>query len=301
MLAMIPVSLVEAGDRPRRTNPAQVENIRESMVDVGILNPITVYCCKVIRDHVAVDGYGIVAGVHRLEACRQLGCEEIPAQVVDLSELQRQIAECDENLCGPKLTPSERAFFTLRRKDAYEALHPETRAGKAQAAGMNRAKGANVSDKLAPTFTADTAKKTGQSERAVQRDAERGDRIAPQVMAEIKGTRWDKGVNLDVLKRLSHQEQRQAWFRVKNGASPNFEDAYDFIRGEEPPARRHPAPKPTEQANQSVNGKVASETPSRSAAYKSLVEELCQMPVPDRIETIMSLMREVGVEPPFNL
>lgn len=35
----------------------------------------------------------------------------------------------DENLCGPALTPSEKARFTARRKEAYEALHPETKRG----------------------------------------------------------------------------------------------------------------------------------------------------------------------------
>jgi hypothetical protein len=41
---------------------------------------------------------------------------------------------------------------------------------------MNTSLGHDVSAKLAPTFTTDTAKKTGQSERAVQRDASRGER-----------------------------------------------------------------------------------------------------------------------------
>ena len=39
---------------------------------------------------------------------------------------------------------------------------------------MNRAIGNNVTANLAPTFTADTAARTGQSERSVQRDATRG-------------------------------------------------------------------------------------------------------------------------------
>ena len=82
----------------------------------------------------------------------------------------------------PTLTPSERALFTQRRKEAYEALHPETKAHVAQAVGMNRAIGNNVTANLAPTFTADTAARTGQSERSVQRDATRG--------GNASGTAW---------------------------------------------------------------------------------------------------------------
>jgi ParB family chromosome partitioning protein len=91
---------------------------------------------------------------------------------VELDDLQRQIAECDENLCGTKLTPAERAVFTTRRKQAYEALHPKTRAGMA---GNGRKKLRQLGE--ATRFTADTAEKSGRSECDVQRDTARGARI----------------------------------------------------------------------------------------------------------------------------
>src|SRR5262249_28130310 len=72
-------------------------------------------------------------------------------------------------LCGPRLTTSERARFTRRRKEAYEALHPETKQGG------DRKSSRQVGDlKKTDRFTANTSAATGQSERAVQRDAERG-------------------------------------------------------------------------------------------------------------------------------
>jgi len=72
---------------------------------------------------------------------------------------------------------AERAIFTKRRKEAYEALHPETRNG---ATGNGRQKVRQLGEPTLPDrFTADTATKTGQSERSVQRDAHRGEKIAP--------------------------------------------------------------------------------------------------------------------------
>ncbi|MEE3503292.1 hypothetical protein [Acidiphilium acidophilum] len=50
---------------------------------------------------------------------------------------------------------------------------------------------------------ADTATRTGQSERAVQRDAHRGSRISADVLSEIKGTELDKGTVLDAIAGIS--------------------------------------------------------------------------------------------------
>src|SRR5262249_17987335 len=67
-----------------------------------------------------------------------------------------------------------------RRTRLYEAKYPETKAGKAQAAGMNRALGyANVSEIISPTFATDTAKKTGFTNRSIQQDIQIATQLAP--------------------------------------------------------------------------------------------------------------------------
>src|SRR5690606_32237814 len=63
-------------------------------------------------------------------------------------------------------------------KEAYEALHGPSKANSARAA--NASMGNNVNENFAITFTADTASKTGQSERLVQLNAERGEKIAEE-------------------------------------------------------------------------------------------------------------------------
>ena len=209
-LATVPTHKIEVGTRLRDLTETQVEALVESISVVGLLNPITVYPRKVIRAGIAEDGYGIVAGAHRLEAIKRLGLAEVPAQIVEISELERQIAECDENLVGSVLSKAERATFTRRRKEAYEALYPETAHG---ATGNGREKSRQVGDSTADRFTADTAVKTGQSERAVQRDAERGAKISEQAMALVKGTKLDTGSYLDKLKTVPQHEQAD---RVKS-------------------------------------------------------------------------------------
>jgi ParB family chromosome partitioning protein len=205
---MIHVGFISTLGRMRDVDPAQVKTLAESIKEVGLLNPITVYKREIIRNGQAADGYGLVAGAHRLEACKSLGWQEVPAQVVDLDDDDRIIAECDENLCGSRLTPAEKAEFTRARKEAYLRKHPETAAGVAQANGMNRKLGNNVADNLSATsFDNDQAEKTGVDPRTVRRNADRGEKITPAALAMVKGTKLDTGEFLDRLKKVKPENQ----------------------------------------------------------------------------------------------
>jgi len=79
----------------------------------------------------------------------------------------------DENLCRAELSPADRASQTARRKAIYEELHPETRLGENQHTRVRQ-----VGEPSVERFTAETASAIGKSERAVQRDAERGEKIS---------------------------------------------------------------------------------------------------------------------------
>lgn len=237
----IQVELIEEGRRLRGIDPAQVASLVASISDIGLLNPITVYRRKVLLAGIAVDGYGLVAGAHRLAAARELGLVEIEANVVTLSELERQIAECDENLCGPTLTPSERALFTARRKEAYEALHPETRAGVAGADARW-----NATDNLSTaSFAAETAKVSGKDERTVRRDAERGDKVSSEALELVRGTKLDTGTYLDKLKKLTPDEQVRAVQRdlsaLKEKVDKTVEQAKNDASADEARAKLDPA------------------------------------------------------------
>lgn len=81
---MIPVDQVMIGERLRGLSAPDVEQLADSMRELGLLQPITV--------QQADDGYPLVAGRHRLEAARRLGWREIAAIVQDLDEVDRRLA-----------------------------------------------------------------------------------------------------------------------------------------------------------------------------------------------------------------
>lgn len=157
----IAINEIKIGVGRRDASLKGIDELVRSISEVGLLNPITVD-----PDHT------LIAGLHRLEAAKRLGWTEIECTVCGLEGLQAELAEIDENVVRTALSTIEYGELLERRKEIYESLHPETKAGTAQAAGMNRATGKHVSDKMSPTsksFAQDTAAKLGVSARTVER------------------------------------------------------------------------------------------------------------------------------------
>jgi ParB-like chromosome segregation protein Spo0J len=217
-LATIPIDRIRVSRRLRGLHEDQIGRLQASIAVIGLLNPITVRSRQVLEGGNLVPGYGVVAGVHRLEACKRLGWEEIPANVIDLSNLQSMLAEIDENLAGSVLTKAERALFMKRRKEIWEQLHPETRPTKEGGEGRHKETRRQIGDEsVADRFTADTADKTGVTERTIQRDAERGEKILEEVLEAIPGTSLDSGVELDALIKLTPEKQQELAEKIKAG------------------------------------------------------------------------------------
>ena len=154
---LVSISEITVNSGRREATPESVKALAGSIAEVGLLNPVTIDC-----------GHTLIAGLHRLEAAKLLGWTEIECTVSGLEGLQAELAEIDENVIHSDLSPVDFGDLLMRRKAIYETLHPETKVGIAQAAGMNRAVGNNVSAPGALTsksFVADTVEKTGIAKR----------------------------------------------------------------------------------------------------------------------------------------
>lgn len=194
-ITVLPIDQLRRRHDARPLNDDVVAALAESVEQIGLINPIRV------REDGA--SYEVVAGSHRFAACDLAGLHEIPCIVVTDNDLHAELAMIDENLCRAELSPSERAQQTARRKTLYESLHPETKHG----ATLENPQVAKFATRETERFTSDTAKATGKSERAVQLDAERGEKITPEAHQLIVGTKLDKGIYLDQLKRVEPEQQ----------------------------------------------------------------------------------------------
>ena len=109
------------------------------------------------------------------------------------------------------MTPSQESAAVFRRKQIYEALHPETKHG-GNAGGPSGQFGHTATDR----FTAATSEATGKDERNIQRAAARGEALGDDLSA-IAGTSLDKRVELDALAKMPEAERKPLIDRAKAG------------------------------------------------------------------------------------
>lgn len=195
MLADLPTDQVVLRADARAINPDAVSALVDSIGAVGLINPI--------RVRASGDGYELIAGAHRLEACKALGLAEVTCVVVTDDDLHAELAMIDENLCRADLSPSERAHQTARRKAIYQELNPSTRSGGDHKSDRFQ----NLKSDLPESFAEATAQTSGRSVGSVYLDTSRGENILPEVLDLIRGTKLDTGVYLDKLKKMPGSEQ----------------------------------------------------------------------------------------------
>ena len=202
---------VRVGGRTRQLKKSRLAKLTDSVREIGLQSPITVW-------KYGGDQYGLVAGLHRLEAAR-LGWDKIEAVVTTADEIDRQLWQVDENLIRAELTTAERASHVAKRKKLFEQRAAMESSNNGTTRPENRRRGRPKS------FALETAEQTGRTKRDVNRDILRADRITPDVLEKLespeKGTILAKiaatGTELDALARLDHQEQREVIREIEQG------------------------------------------------------------------------------------
>ena len=193
----IRISEIKINPGRRDTQQRNVEELARSIAAVGLMNPVTV-----TQDNT------LIAGLHRLEAAKLLGWTEIECTVSDADGLQAELAEIDENFVRAGLSHRELGDLLLRRKELYEAIHPETRQGQRNG---QTAKNDNLTVLAAKPFSEDTADKLGISKRTVERLVQTAANLTPEAKKTIRDA-GDKITKGDALKisQLPPDQQAEA-------------------------------------------------------------------------------------------
>lgn len=215
----IKIADIKIGDNRREINDIKVGGLMKSIAEIGLLNPITV-----------TKKHRLIAGAHRLAACKKLGWKEIECNVMELDGLKAELAEIDENLVRHSLSHIEEGEQLLRKKEIYEMLYPETKKGGDRKSEKIKAKKlrfdfqtkSNVSEDSAPTspkrtFVEDSAEKMNLTPRSVQQKIQIARDLTPEVKTIVK----ENGIGLDPSLKLARikepEKQREAAEKLAAG------------------------------------------------------------------------------------
>lgn len=236
----IPIFQINVNAGRREADPEAVQKLADSISRVGLLNPITVD-----------QEYTLIAGLHRLEAAKRLGWTEIKCTVSNLEGLQAELAEIDENFVRKDLSDDEFRELLLRRKEIYEALHPETKHGMRNG---QTSKNRNLRSLEAKPFAVDTAEKIGVSRATVERQIQTAKNLTPEAKEIIRGSKVSKTDALK-LSRLAPDQQKEAAAKLVAGEIHSVDEYYpasETAQDDVPP----PAPQASEVCYPTIKASV---------------------------------------------
>lgn len=203
---------IKVGDNRREIDEANVLNLMKSIREIGLINPITVTA-----------GNKLIAGAHRLEACKRIGWEEIECNVAELDGLKAELAEIDENLIRHNMNHIDEGEQLLRKKEIYEMLYPETKAtysgggfkgnqykkevteDSSTTTGRTTEESSSVQQK---SFVDDSAEKMQLSPRRVRQKIQIARDLTPEVKMIVK----ERGIGMDAsleLARIKEPEKQK--------------------------------------------------------------------------------------------
>lgn len=219
----VAISDIHVPERLRAVEEEHALAIAQSIVEHGLINPITVRATPASKG----GKFTLVAGAHRLRATELNDEREIEAMVVEADKTEGQLIEITENLFRNELSVIDRAAFVAGYREIWEQKHGKISRGGDHKSGSNRQDEGLLGDCLVDRISEEAAKGFGQhvAERmGVSVSAfERLDRIArslhPDVRAAARGTALaDNQALLLKLTRIGPEKQAGVAVALRSGA-----------------------------------------------------------------------------------
>lgn len=221
-LKRVLISDIVIPERLRAVEEEHALAIAQSIVEHGLINPITV------RSTPAAKGgkYTLVAGAHRLRA-EQLNDEtEIDATIVEGDKTEAQLIEITENLFRNDLSVMDRAIFVQTYRDVWEKAYGKIEPGRpGNRANLSQLFGDEAE---AGSFSVHVADRMGLSRRAVERLNKIAQNLHPDVRAAVRGTAVaDNQSALLKIAKMEPQKQRQTAIAFR--AEPDLKKALALV------------------------------------------------------------------------
>lgn len=216
---LVSINNIKVNPGRRDAEPEDIKSLADSIAELGLLNPITID-----------QGHTLIAGRHRLEAVKLLGWTEVECTVTDLQGLQAELAEIDENFVRKNLSIIDFGNLLLRRKEIYEALHPEIKNGGDRKSDKIRI--AKCKSDFPKPFVQDTAEKLGVHPATIARQLQTAKNLTPTTKEMIRGsdTKITK-TNALKLSRLEPEQQEDAATQLVAGEINSIDEYKPYSVG----------------------------------------------------------------------
>lgn len=223
MTINLKIKEIVVGKDRRPIDEQTVIALMDSIKQIGLLNPITV-----------TNASELVAGLHRLEACKRLGWKSIQCSTIGGNYLDYALAEIDENLLRNELSVLDRAECLEKRKEIYETKYPETKHGVNRFTRSEENRVAeNATLQIPDSFVESTAKITNQSPRTIYQDIEISKNLTPEVKELIRNEPIaDKKTELLRLAKQEPEQQMEIASKIVQGEITKVADFFENV--EEP-------------------------------------------------------------------
>ncbi|MEO9612604.1 MAG: ParB/RepB/Spo0J family partition protein [Nitratireductor sp.] len=208
---LISIKDIIVPERLREVDGDHALAIQASIVEHGLLNPITVRSTPAAKD----GKFTLVAGAHRLRAVELLDEREIEALIVAADQDEAILIEVEENLFRHDLSSLDRAIFVQTYRDVWERKYGKVRRGNPKLSNsVNLTE--LLADEAAKGFAAHTADKLGLSISAIERAQRIAQNIHPDLRAGLRSTPIaDNQSTLLRLAKMEPAKQKQAAVALK--------------------------------------------------------------------------------------
>jgi ParB family transcriptional regulator, chromosome partitioning protein len=195
-MSFIAIDRISIQPNRRPLNDQKVAELMQSIKANGLLNPITID-----------QNFNLIAGLHRLTACKLLGLEQIEYRTMTCEDVDHaRLAEIDENLIRNELEALERSELWLERDQISERIGLRAQSGENQ----YTKKGGELISPPGKT-TVQLAQEAGYNKRTYQLGKQIAKNIDPEVKEAIKKTPVAKSHStLLKIARAGSKEREQA-------------------------------------------------------------------------------------------
>ncbi|TCS62555.1 ParB/RepB/Spo0J family partition protein [Varunaivibrio sulfuroxidans] len=222
LIKMIDIDSIEVKNRLRPVTLSAVKGLAEDIAQRGLRQPIEVAAQS------GGNKYRLVAGAHRLEACKSAGLTEIAAVVIVGPAAALRRHEILENITRNDLSKLERAQFLAELKRLYQVENPHARHGGDRTNEQDATVG-NLND-----WYAEVATRSERAGRTIQREASIGEHLTAAAAAALRGSDFeDNQKELYALSRLPFEKQDAVAQRLTapEGAARTVAQAVKIIDG----------------------------------------------------------------------